>query len=203
MPDPKLVFPGPRLKSSASTLATIPSSPLPVLDGPPSPLATPFFVDEILKPSFAITPPSATLPSSRSWPLPALASIYARPDISASAPDLPSAEVASSAVAHSVSDQGAKHSVFSLNHASDVSLAVVGREEKRYHALLELVETEKGYLDSLRVLVKVRTPDHISKTLGNGDGLGARADMTPVCNAAGLLSDAPIPRRPQIGKSVV
>ncbi|GAA5871301.1 hypothetical protein JCM8547_007246 [Rhodosporidiobolus lusitaniae] len=29
------------------------------------------------------------------------------------------------------------------------------RDEKRYHALVELVETEKGYLESLRVLVKV------------------------------------------------
>lgn len=30
------------------------------------------------------------------------------------------------------------------------------RDERRYHALIELVDTESGYLEHLRALVKVR-----------------------------------------------
>ncbi|KAK4701210.1 hypothetical protein P7C70_g5026, partial [Phenoliferia sp. Uapishka_3] len=152
--EPRLLFPSPpRAKSGgASTLATIPSSPLPVLDAPTP--VTPFFDHDLFKPSFAITPPSATLPSSRSWPLPSL-SLYSRPDLSVSAPDLISAAVASApAMSRTLSDGEVKRPVI-VKRASEAAVTqLVGKEEKRYHALLELVETERGYLDSLRVLVK-------------------------------------------------
>ncbi|KAL8279312.1 hypothetical protein RQP46_008349 [Phenoliferia psychrophenolica] len=141
----------------SSSLATIPSSPLPLLEVTAvSPLSSSIFFNET-QPSFAITPPSATLPSSRSWPLPPLSSLYSRPDISSSAPDLAafSASAEPSTVAsRATSDDASVSHLYSSKHASETSLVAPGREDKRYHALLELVETERGYLDSLRVLVK-------------------------------------------------
>lgn len=40
-------------------------------------------------------------------------------------------------------------------------------DDKRYHALLELVETEAGYLQSLRILVKVSTSEKTSSEIGS------------------------------------
>lgn len=113
------------------------------------------------------TPPTAGLapPSSTEWPTidPPAPLIYHQSSFSLSAPNLLATISATSPIPRVPLDS------VELDENPEVEepmspnalfqevekYAGVPREEKRYHALLELVETESGYLDSLRTLVKV------------------------------------------------
>jgi hypothetical protein len=137
-------------RDSPSSLATIPSSPLPcdsstnvnifdTLHGTP-PLAMP------------LLSPAPPIHSALSTP------VYHRLSSSTSAPDLTLLAAPTSSRKHGNRISLAIPATFSL----ETTEAGRGKDERRYHALVELVETEMGYLESLTVLVKVSRPSLIS-----------------------------------------
>lgn len=142
---------------SSPSSATLPPSSATL---PPSPLLSPLPINESsTSPAFVFTS-SLDLPPSvspvRAWQAP---SLYSRPDISTSVPNLGLGLVMDSAteaagadgIVRRTSEQGATYGVQAAEKNSPGEKA-----EKRYHALKELVETEAAYLESLRTLVHVR-----------------------------------------------
>lgn len=112
--------------------------------------------------NLTFTPPTAGIaPSTQTqWPTLEQSAPYQQAAFSLSAPDLISTVVPEAAIPQEPLDamaQEAQDSPLDLGavfrEVQDYSLHA--REDKRYHALLELVETETAYRDTLRTLVKV------------------------------------------------
>ncbi|GAA6059167.1 hypothetical protein JCM10212_005512 [Sporobolomyces blumeae] len=166
-PLPPILSPG--LTRSASSPPILPAIPL----------------TASLSPTLELTPPTAGLsPAPETWPLDGVSDTsvvptqrYHRPpNTSASAPNLtllasaPIAGASTTTLAMPIDAVFPPPAHDSLTFGPDV-LAVdlppvsspvddkvpnrSQRDEKRYHALVELVETETGYLEHLRALVKV------------------------------------------------
>lgn len=169
---PKRAFPrpslGPALRAFKTPfLSSIPASPA----SPPAfmtrshsspPLLPSFTPPAPISPvEFCFTPPTAGLdPSSKTqWPSVEHPSIYEQSPFSLSAPNLLATIAAESptpkAPLEPVELDENPEEAYEAVLAEVEQYSGVGREEKRFHALSELVETETAYIDRLRTLVKV------------------------------------------------
>lgn len=158
--------------SSCDPWTSIPTRPAPLtlLADPPSRSIeglAPSLLPLSIGPPLQLVPPTASL--DLDWSA-SLIPPYLLPTGAASSPDL--------AQPQATTDTATKR--LSAQELVDES-QTTPKETKRYHALVELLQTERGYLNSLRILVKVRR----LQSRGYADAV-----------LPGVLSDAPLARPP-------